>query len=93
MTKLDKSFDLDRDPSSYHKTRHYRRRVSDRVMVEDDVVEEAISEGDVTELSPDRDYDDGSQRAVFRLEQRFLTLEVVVNVENRQVKTAYEVES
>lgn len=85
MTKLERSFDVSRDPSDYSKTIHYKEAKRKRVMVEDDVVNEAISEGDIERVDSDG--------VAFRLNQKFLTLEVVVSREGGVIETAYEVES
>jgi hypothetical protein len=91
MAKLEQTFQVSRDPSDYSKSRHYKKRVKDRTMVEDDVVSKAISEGDVTDIHPDKGWE--GKAAVIRLEERFLTMEVVVNTTKGVLKTAYEVES
>jgi hypothetical protein len=90
MTKLEKEFEISRSPKDYHKTRHYKKRVKDRTMVEDDVVKKTIAEGEVLKV----DSNDGrsSKGVTFRLEEKFLTMEVVAALDGA-LQTAYEVES
>jgi hypothetical protein len=90
--KLEASFDLSRDPSDYSKTRHYRKRTKDRTMVEDDVVSEAIEEGEPVKVDSNDEGAEG-KAVTLRHDWLFSTFEVVVNPEAGHIKTAYEVEA
>jgi hypothetical protein len=93
MTKLDKSFVISRNPKDYHKTRHLRRRLKERPVISEEMVEEAIEEGEVTNFSEDEEDERGGDKAIFRNQWLQTNYEVVVNISHGEVKTAYEVES
>lgn len=89
MTKLEKSFDLSRDPSDYKVTAHLRRRIDERTMVDYDIIGEAIEEGEVT------DVDDVQRNPSVTVKYDWLqsTFEIELDPIEGKVKTAYEVES
>jgi hypothetical protein len=96
MTSLEKSFDVSRNPSDYEPTAHCRRRVDERVMVDYDIITEAIEDGDIKRVDEERvdDYE-GSVRRTAKIEYDWClsTFEVVVGVDDPKVVTAYEAES
>jgi len=87
--KLEKSFDLSRDPSEYRKADHLHRRMSevDRKVIDNDMMAEAIEEGEVVDVN---DNDGGRTNAVIRHQWLMTTFEVVVGVEDPVIQTAYE---
>jgi len=84
MTKLDKGFELDRDPSNYEKSIHVMQQMKKRDFLEDDIITEAIRDGEIHKTD-----DDG---VVIRYDWLFSTFEVVVAPENKVIQTAYEVQ-
>lgn len=85
MTKLDKSFELDRNPSNYEASTHLFQRMKQRDFLEADIVTEAIEEGSVQ-----RTDEDG---VVLRHQWLRSTFEVVVAPKDKVIQTAYEVEA
>jgi len=88
MTKLEESFIVSRNPKDYHKTRHLRRRLNDRPVISEEMVEDAIEDGEVVTVQ--RDEERGGQKAIFEHNWLQTNYEVVVNLTNGEVKTAYE---
>lgn len=87
--KLEAEFEISRDPSDYSKTRHYHKRTKDRTMVEDDVVETVIEEGEVVKVDSN---EGGTDRCVtLRGDWLFSTFEVKVCPKDMVVQTAYEI--
>lgn len=86
MTKLEREFDISRDPEDYSPTIHYEEAKRNRTMVEDDVVTEAIEEGEVVKV------DEGGTSATLRHDWLMATFEVVIGVNDRKIQTAYEVD-
>jgi len=82
--KLDRSFELDRDPSNYEASTHLIQRMKERDFLEADIISEAIKSGNVHKTD-----DDG---VVLRYDWLFSTFEVVVAPENKVIQTAYEVQ-
>lgn len=93
MTKLSKDFDVSRNPSDYEITAHLRRRVDERVMVDFDIIAEAIEDGELIEITENQDEGDSRHNAVIHYDWCFSSFEVVVGVEDRKVQTAVEIES
>lgn len=88
--KLGEDFELSRNPEDYSKTRHYRQRVSDRPMIEDDVVEEVIEEGDIVDV--DENWEGNDLCVTLQGDWLFSTFEVKLCPKDKVVQTAYEVE-
>jgi hypothetical protein len=89
--KLEQGFELSRDPSDYSKTRHYKERTKDRPLIEDDVVEGVIEEGEVVKVDSN---EGGSDHCVtLKGDWLFSTFEVKVCPKDKVVQTAYEIES
>lgn len=91
MTKLEQRFNISRDPKDYRRTKHYLHRLSQRKVIEEDMVTEAIEEGEVIEVKPDEDW--GGKVAVIQHRWLNTTFKVVVNITKGAAKTTYEVES
>jgi len=89
MTKLEKRFELSRDPSDYEVTAHLRRRINERPMLDYDIIGEAIEDGELTEIHEEED----RHSAILRYEWLNSTFKVVVGVEDPKVETAHEIES
>jgi hypothetical protein len=91
MTKLDKNFDLDRNPSNYEASTHLIQRMRERDFLEADIITEAIEVGKVVKADGN---DGGSDEAVkLRYEWLQSTFEVVLCPKDMVVQTAYEVEA
>lgn len=91
--KLEASFEINRTPSDYEPTTHFIQRMKERDMIEEDMVCEAIEDGEIVDLNVNVEEDDDRRNAVLRHQWLMTTLEVVVGVEDLVVQTAYEVES
>lgn len=91
MSKLQRSFNLSRDPSDYDASAHLLQRIKERKILEEDVVAEVIEGGEVVDSHPNDDKDDIS--VVLRGDWLFSTFEVVVCPKDKVVQTAYEVEA
>lgn len=90
MTKLEKSFDLSRDPSEYEASTHLIQRMRERTLLEADVVTDIIEEGEVVEVDSN---EGGSDRCVtLRGDWCLSTFEVKLCPKDKLVQTAYEVE-
>lgn len=89
--KLDVDFDISRNFEDYEGTRHLRRRMKERVMLDTNIIQEAIEDGEVVEVA-DNSYE-GRNTVVFELQWLSSTFRVVTFMEDRKVHTAYEVES
>jgi len=92
MTKLDKSFELDRDPSEYEASTHLIQRMRERDFLEADIITEAIEDGEVVKVDSN---EGGSDSRGITLEYDWLmsTFQVVICPKDKVVQTAYEVES
>lgn len=85
--RLERNFDLSRDPSDYEASDHLNQRLrsgGERTVVDYDMVAEAIEEGEVERVD-----DNGT---VLRHEWLMTTFEVVISRIDGKVQTAYEVE-
>lgn len=89
MTKLDRDFDLSRDPSEYEASIHVLQQMRDRTLLDTKVIEDIIREGEVVEVN--ENHDDGKTNVVLRDDWLNATFEVVVGVEDNVVETGYEV--
>lgn len=90
MTKLDKSFEMSRDPSEYEPSTHLLQRIRERNILEEDVVAEVIEGGEIVDLDGN---DGGSDLCVtLKGDWLFSTFEVKVCPKDKIVQTAYEVE-
>lgn len=91
MSKLQRSFNLSRDPSDYDASTHLLQRIRERNILEEDVVAEVIEEGEVVKVDSN---EGGSDRYVtLRGDWLFSTFEVKVCPKDGVVQTAYEVEA
>jgi hypothetical protein len=91
MSKLDKSFDICRDPSKYEQSDHFRQKLKDRKVLDREMVAEAIEEGSV--VKTDENLGGTDEALTLRHQWLMTTFEVVICPNDKLIKSAWEVEA